>query len=130
MKEYVTSHFGFEAYACGLCQTGVPCESRIPLPDALVVAMGITATLLYRRGVACACAVGISLILFAVLSLSLAPEASRTRLEELMAGEGVDGSARSDLYDVVRDTSSTILSGRAGGDFFAFLVMYEVHKVH
>ncbi len=31
MKEYVTSHFGFEAYACGLCQTGVPCESRIPL---------------------------------------------------------------------------------------------------
>jgi len=31
MKEYVSSHFGFEAYACGLCQTGVPCESRIPL---------------------------------------------------------------------------------------------------
>ncbi|MBF0564978.1 MAG: epoxyqueuosine reductase [Nitrospirae bacterium] len=34
MKEYVTSRFGFEAYACGLCQTGVPCESAIPLSAA------------------------------------------------------------------------------------------------
>lgn len=31
MREYATSHFGFETYACGLCQTGVPCESGIPL---------------------------------------------------------------------------------------------------
>jgi epoxyqueuosine reductase len=30
-KEYVTSHFGFESYACGFCQVGVPCESGIPL---------------------------------------------------------------------------------------------------
>ena len=30
-KEYVVSHFGFEAYACGFCQVGVPCESRIPV---------------------------------------------------------------------------------------------------
>jgi len=28
--EYVKSKFGFSAYGCGLCQTGVPCESRIP----------------------------------------------------------------------------------------------------
>jgi epoxyqueuosine reductase QueG len=28
---YVKSHYGFEGYGCGLCQTGVPCESRIPL---------------------------------------------------------------------------------------------------
>jgi len=27
---HVKSHFGFEGYACGLCQTGVPCESQIP----------------------------------------------------------------------------------------------------
>jgi epoxyqueuosine reductase QueG len=27
---YVKSHFGFEGYGCGLCQTGVPCESEIP----------------------------------------------------------------------------------------------------
>ena len=24
-------HFGFEGYGCGLCQTGVPCESGIPV---------------------------------------------------------------------------------------------------
>jgi len=29
-KEYVKSNFGFEGYGCGLCQTGVPCESQIP----------------------------------------------------------------------------------------------------
>jgi len=29
-KDYVTSHYGFEGYGCGLCQTGVPCESKIP----------------------------------------------------------------------------------------------------
>lgn len=31
---YIKSQFGVEAHACGLCQTGVPCASRIPLkPD-------------------------------------------------------------------------------------------------
>ena len=29
-KDYVTSQYGFEGYGCGLCQTGVPCESKIP----------------------------------------------------------------------------------------------------
>ena len=28
---YVQSRFGIVAYGCGLCQTGVPCESRIPV---------------------------------------------------------------------------------------------------
>jgi len=27
---YVEAHYGFKGYGCGLCQTGVPCESRIP----------------------------------------------------------------------------------------------------
>ena len=27
---YVKSRFGIETYACGLCQVGVPCQSRIP----------------------------------------------------------------------------------------------------
>ena len=31
-KGYIVEHFGFEGYACGLCQTGVPCESKIPTP--------------------------------------------------------------------------------------------------
>lgn len=30
--EYVRREFGFDGYGCGLCQTGVPCESRIPKP--------------------------------------------------------------------------------------------------
>lgn len=30
-RDYVKEHFGIEAYGCGLCQTGVPCESQIPL---------------------------------------------------------------------------------------------------
>ena len=30
-KDYIAEHYGIEGYACGLCQTGVPCESRIPL---------------------------------------------------------------------------------------------------
>lgn len=30
IKNYVTSHFGFEGYGCGLCQTDVPCESMVP----------------------------------------------------------------------------------------------------
>ncbi|MBU2498610.1 MAG: epoxyqueuosine reductase [Proteobacteria bacterium] len=29
-EEYVRAHYGFEGYGCGLCQTGVPCESKIP----------------------------------------------------------------------------------------------------
>lgn len=29
-KEYVTSTYGFDGYGCGLCQTLVPCESKIP----------------------------------------------------------------------------------------------------
>ncbi|MFQ5381161.1 MAG: hypothetical protein ACE5EF_06020 [Dehalococcoidia bacterium] len=29
-REYVTRHFGFEGYGCGLCQTSTPCEFRIP----------------------------------------------------------------------------------------------------
>ncbi len=29
-RDYVMSHFGFESYGCGLCQTDVPCESKIP----------------------------------------------------------------------------------------------------
>ncbi len=30
IKNYVKSNFGFEGYGCGLCQTAVPCESKIP----------------------------------------------------------------------------------------------------
>ena len=32
-KDYVRAHYGFEGYGCGLCQTKVPCESKIPLPQ-------------------------------------------------------------------------------------------------
>ncbi len=28
--QYVKAHYGFDGYGCGLCQTGVPCESGIP----------------------------------------------------------------------------------------------------
>jgi epoxyqueuosine reductase len=28
--DYVKAHYGFDGYGCGLCQTGVPCESKIP----------------------------------------------------------------------------------------------------
>ena len=28
--DYVQSNYGFKGYGCGLCQTGVPCESEIP----------------------------------------------------------------------------------------------------
>jgi len=28
--EYVKTNYHFDGYGCGLCQTGVPCESRIP----------------------------------------------------------------------------------------------------
>ena len=29
--DFVQSHYGFYGHACGLCQTGVPCESMIPM---------------------------------------------------------------------------------------------------
>jgi len=29
-SEYVKTHYKFDGYGCGLCQTGVPCESKIP----------------------------------------------------------------------------------------------------
>ena len=32
-KAYITEHYGFAGYACGLCQTGIPCESRIPVKE-------------------------------------------------------------------------------------------------
>lgn len=28
--DYVKAHYHFDGYGCGLCQTGVPCESKIP----------------------------------------------------------------------------------------------------
>jgi len=28
--QYVKEHYRFDGYGCGLCQTGVPCESGIP----------------------------------------------------------------------------------------------------
>jgi epoxyqueuosine reductase QueG len=31
LADYAQSHYGFSSYGCGLCQTGVPCEFRIPL---------------------------------------------------------------------------------------------------
>jgi epoxyqueuosine reductase QueG len=34
-REYVGREYGFEGYGCGLCQTGVPCESKIPTRDDL-----------------------------------------------------------------------------------------------
>lgn len=34
-EDYVKSHYGFDGYGCGLCQTGVPCESKIPRVDEL-----------------------------------------------------------------------------------------------
>ncbi len=29
-EAYVKAHYGFDGYGCGLCQTKVPCESKIP----------------------------------------------------------------------------------------------------
>jgi epoxyqueuosine reductase len=31
-EDYVKTHYGFDGYGCGLCQTKVPCESKIPTP--------------------------------------------------------------------------------------------------
>ena len=30
---YVRENYGFAGYGCGLCQTGVPCEAKIPAPE-------------------------------------------------------------------------------------------------
>jgi epoxyqueuosine reductase QueG len=30
-RTFVGEHYGFEGYGCGLCQTGVPCESGVPV---------------------------------------------------------------------------------------------------
>ena len=32
-SDYVQANYGFDGYGCGLCQTGVPCESKIPTPQ-------------------------------------------------------------------------------------------------
>ncbi|HEY5529305.1 MAG TPA: epoxyqueuosine reductase [Thermoleophilia bacterium] len=29
-RDFIKAEYGFDGYGCGLCQTGVPCESRIP----------------------------------------------------------------------------------------------------
>jgi len=29
--DYVEENYGFKGYGCGLCQTAVPCESKIPV---------------------------------------------------------------------------------------------------
>lgn len=29
-QKHISEHYGFNGYACGLCETGVPCESGIP----------------------------------------------------------------------------------------------------
>lgn len=34
-QNYVNSHYGFHGYGCGLCQTSVPCESKIPTENDL-----------------------------------------------------------------------------------------------
>lgn len=34
-EAYVKSRYGFHGYGCGLCQTGVPCESKIPTEQDL-----------------------------------------------------------------------------------------------
>ncbi len=32
-RDYVQEHYGFKGYGCGLCQTGVPCESGVPTSE-------------------------------------------------------------------------------------------------
>ena len=34
--EYVKTNYKFDGYGCGLCQTGVPCESKIPMKQDVV----------------------------------------------------------------------------------------------
>jgi epoxyqueuosine reductase len=33
--DHLKARYGLDAYPCGLCQAGVPCESKIPTPDDL-----------------------------------------------------------------------------------------------
>lgn len=33
--EFVKHNYGFEGYGCGMCQTSVPCESKIPIQEDL-----------------------------------------------------------------------------------------------
>jgi epoxyqueuosine reductase len=40
--DYVKSHYGFDGYGCGLCQTAVPCESKIPTPEDVEIHRPIT----------------------------------------------------------------------------------------
>jgi epoxyqueuosine reductase len=35
-EQYVQSRYGFQTSPCGLCQTGVPCEAKIPVPGRTV----------------------------------------------------------------------------------------------
>jgi len=35
VEEFVKSNYGFKSYGCGLCQAGVPCESKIPTEQDL-----------------------------------------------------------------------------------------------
>lgn len=35
VEDFVKSNYGFNSYGCGLCQTGVPCESKIPAEQDL-----------------------------------------------------------------------------------------------
>lgn len=34
-SDYIKTQYHFTGYGCGLCQTGVPCESKIPTPNDL-----------------------------------------------------------------------------------------------
>jgi len=34
-EAFVRANYGFEGYGCGLCQTGVPCEARVPGEDVI-----------------------------------------------------------------------------------------------
>jgi hypothetical protein len=31
LKDFRKTPYGFEGYGCGLCQTEVPCESKVPV---------------------------------------------------------------------------------------------------
>jgi epoxyqueuosine reductase len=33
VEKYIHSRYGFKTSPCGLCQTGVPCEAKIPVPE-------------------------------------------------------------------------------------------------
>jgi hypothetical protein len=33
-SEHIKTTYNYEGYGCGLCQVGVPCESRIPVKKA------------------------------------------------------------------------------------------------